>query len=315
MYYLDHAEVRLLSQDLLPRVRLNPPDERLRGWNWSQSPVKPYTRDIPLSVWEVAARTCPTNRDVWLRRKLLRKNMPSSLVMVKGVVIHRVVQALFKEARRSIYLGQLSDLRERLVEKGRAVTEDELGSFSRQVDTGQLADELRALSSEVSKYIATVIESHLLEARSKYPYIDEDSLASLVFPFAIELPIDGSLLGLSPNLRADASWIFGGLVYDIKTGERQWWHRLQIAGYALAIESFYERPVDIGAVIYVNYSSRTGGLRIEKDFFIVSDDLRSRFLEYRDELQMMLAGNKEPPVAEACPRWCLFREHCLGVGE
>ncbi len=55
-----------------------------------------------------------------------------------------------------------------------------------------------------------------------------------------------------------------------------------MAGYALAFESIFERPVDIGCTVYV---SKAGDkIKIDRDFYIVDDYLRSSFLEKRDEL-------------------------------
>jgi len=282
----------------------------LRGWNWHQSPLKPYSYEILLSVWEIASRICPTNRDVWIRRKVLKKSIPTTPYIAKGIVIHRIIASLFKEAKKNVYLGQLDSLRDRLISKGMSIVEDELGSMSKYVDLKGFSDEIREFGKEISKYVAVSIENKIMEVRSKYPFIDEEGLVNLVFPFAIELIIDGRFLGLSSYLRADASWVFGGLVYDIKTGYKLKWHKLQLAGYALAIESFYERPVDIGVVIYVNRGLQ--GLKIEKEIFPITDDLRSKFLELRDELQMMLIKDKEPPIASNCPKYCLFRKYCYG---
>jgi CRISPR-associated protein Csa1 len=310
LYYLDEQEVRFLTHELLPRVRTSPVDERLRGWNWHESPVKPYSYKMPLSVWEIANRVCPTNRDVWIRRKLLRKSIPTTPYIAKGIIVHKVVSGLFKEAKKRVYLGDLDGLADILVEKGRSIAEDEASSMSKYVDLKDQMEEIMRFAKEISRYEATNIMARIMRVKSKYPFIDEESLVNLVFPFTVEMVIDGSFLGLSKYLRADAAWVYGGLVYDIKTGMKLQWHKLQVAGYALAIESFYERPVDIGVVVYVNMAPT--GLRIEKDFFPITDDLRARFLELRDELQMMLLNDKEPPVASNCPRTCLFRKYCHG---
>ncbi len=310
MYYLDEAEVRFLTHELLPYVRSNPVDERLKGWNWHQSPLKPYSYEVPLSVWEISARICPTNRDVWIRRKVLKRSVPTTPYIAKGIIIHRIIQSIFKEAKKNIYLGNIDGLRDKLLAKGMSIIEDELGGMKRYMEIRGFDEEVRRFGKEVAYYTVTSIESKLLEVRAKYPFIDEEGLVNLVFPFSVELVIDGRFLGLSSYLRADASWMFGGLVYDVKTGYKYKWHKLQIAGYALAIESFYERPVDIGAIIYVNMAPH--GIRVEKELFPITDDLRSRFVELRDELQMMLLKDKEPPLPEKCPKYCLFRKYCLG---
>lgn len=311
VYYLDQDEIRFLTHELLPSIRENPVDQRLRGWNWYNPPLKPYTYDIPLSVWEVAARICPTNRDVWVRRKVLRKSIPTNIYIARGIIVHRVISGVFREAKKNVYLGIYRELRNKLTRYGQELIEKEISNMGKYVDLSSQAEEIREFCLEIINYLVISIENKLMEIRAKYRFLEADSLVSLVFPFTIELAIDGKFLGLSRQLRADASWIFGGLVYDVKTGYRQYWHRIQVAGYALAIESFYERPVDIGGIIYIT-RSRDGFIRVEKDLFPITDSLRSKFLEYRDELQMMLLKNREPPLPDSCPRTCLLSQYCRG---
>lgn len=127
---------------------------------------------------------------------------------------------------------------------------------------------------------------------------------------ATEVVVNGSLLGLSKYLRADTAWMLGGIIFDIKLGQKEEWHRIQVAGYALAFEGVFERPVDIGCTVYV--SKVTNSIKIDRDFYMISDYLRSIFLEKRDELQMMLLKDVEPDVASKCPKFCVFRNVCFG---
>jgi len=160
----------------------------------------------------------------------------------------------------------------------------------------------------VARWEASRIEAKILEVKAKYPFIEEESLVQLAFPVATELVLDGKLLGLSSYLRCDAAWILGGIIFDVKTGRPEGWHQLQVAGYALVFESTFEMPIDVGCVVYV--SEAPGGIRVQREFFIVGDELRSRFLERRDELQMMLQSDREPPPADRCPQTCVLREYC-----
>jgi len=310
LYYFDESEVRFLTQELLPRARSEPVDERLRGWNWNQSPLKPYSYEIQLSVWEIASRTCPTNRDVWIRRNVLKRSVPTTIYIVKGIIIHRMISNIFKYAKKLVYLGEIDDLRKKLIDKAMSIYDDEVSGFKQHINVDEVDKGFREFCKQVAIHTSISIENKLYEVRAKYPFLDEEGVVNLVFPFSVELIIDGSFLGLSRYLRADASWMFGGLVYDVKTGYKLEWHKIQIAGYALAIESFYERPVDVGALIYVNPSPY--GLNIVKDLFLITDNLRSKFIEIRDELQMLLLKNKEPPLPENCPKSCIFRKYCLG---
>lgn len=306
MYYVDSVEVRRLSRDLLPASRERPVDERLRGWNWFQSPLRPYSSDVPLGVWEIASSICPTGRDVWIRHKVIGKSVPTTPQIARGIIVHKLVSSIFLKAKKMVYMGKY-DLRDEILAESERILERELENMRKYA---KLPDEegLREFCRRIAKWEATRIEGKIMEVRARYPFLNEESLVQIAFPVATELAIDGSLLGLSQYLRMDAAWMFGGIIFDVKTDRREEWHRLQIAGYALAFESFFEMPIDIGCVVYV--SEVPDGLRVSRDFFLIADDLRSKFLERRDELQMMLLKDKEPGRAERCPRNCLFSEIC-----
>ena len=55
--------------------------------------------------------------------------------------------------------------------------------------------------------------------------------------------IDGSLIGLSPNLRVDAL-VSGNLIIDFKVGRKFENHELALAAYTLALEANLEVRVD-----------------------------------------------------------------------
>ncbi len=309
MYYLDMIEVKRLTRDLLPRARENQIDERLRGWNWFDSPVRPYSSELLLPVWDIACSICPTRRDAWIRHKILKRSVPTTPHQAKGFIVHKIVSSMFIKAKKLVYLG-CYDLRDELIREAEESLKKELNDMKKSVELGERdLKELTDFCSQIARWQATRIESKVLEIKVKYPFINEESLVQLSFPMATEVIVDGSLLGLSRYLRADAAWMLGGMVFDIKLGRKEEWHRLQVAGYALAFESVFERPVDIGCTVYV--SKVGGGIRIERDFYIIDDYLRSTFLEKRDELQMILLREKEPDVADRCPSYCTFRSYCL----
>lgn len=309
MYYLDEIEYKLLIHDLLPQTRQNPVDDRLRGWNWFQPPLRPYSFELQLPIWEIAGSICPTHRDIWIRRKLLRKKMFTTARQAEGVVIHKVVSHVFKQAKKMIYTGDYAGLREALLSDSEKMIDNEIEyvrSMVENLDTEYLKD----FAKNVAEWEILRIIGRINDVKAKYPYIDEEGLVNLAVPLSLELPVDGRLLGLSSMLRVDASWLPGGLVFEIKTGYREYGHKLQIAGYALALESVYERPIDIGVIVYVGRTH--DGIRVKREIFIVDDDLRSEFLERRDEIQMMLLKDKEPQPPKKCPKRCLFRRICFG---
>ncbi|MGY0288930.1 MAG: type I-A CRISPR-associated protein Cas4/Csa1 [Candidatus Methanodesulfokora washburnensis] len=305
MYYVDPVEVKKLSRDLLPASRERPVDERLRGWNWFQSPLRPYSSEVPLGVWEISSLVCPTGRDVWIRHKILGKSVPTTPQIARGIVIHKLVSSLFLRAKKMVYMGKY-ELRDELLKESEVIVERELENMRKYARLDE--EGLKSFCRKIARWEATRIEGKVMEVRAKYPFLNEESLVQIAFPVATELAIDGSLLGLSQYLRTDAAWMFGGIIFDVKTDRKEEWHRLQVAGYALAFESFFEMPVDIGCVVYV--SEVPDGLKVFRDFFLITDDLRSKFLERRDELQMMLIRGNEPKKSDRCPRYCFFLDIC-----
>ena len=302
-------EVKKLTKDLLPRAREHQIDERLRGWNWFDSPVRPYSTELLLPVWDIACSICPTRRDAWMRHKILKKSVPTTIHQAKGFIIHKLVSSMFLKAKKLVYLGY-DELRDELIRDAEETLKEEISDMRKYIELNDKdVNELREFCKQIARWQATRIESKVLEIKARYPFLNEESLVQMSFPIATEIIVDGSLLGLSKYLRADAAWMLGGIVFDIKLGRREEWHRLQVAGYALAFESVFERPVDIGCTVYV--SKIGNNIKIDRDFYIIDDYLRSSFLEKRDELQMMLLKDSEPDIPDNCPKYCIFRDYCI----
>ncbi|RLE99046.1 MAG: type I-A CRISPR-associated protein Cas4/Csa1, partial [Thermoprotei archaeon] len=122
-----------------------------------------------------------------------------------------------------------------------------------------------------------------------------------------EYRVDGSPLGLSRNLRVDGL-AEGGVVLEIKYGRPLEFHKVALAGYALALEADLEVPFDYGILVYVkNYN---GHASFEWDPIYVSPELRKAFIDARDEVIDMLISGREPPKALNCPSSCPFRGVC-----
>lgn len=97
----------------------------------------------------------------------------------------------------------------------------------------------------------------------RQPYIGDDSLAALAIPVVVEQKLDGSFLGLSANLSADAFTFSEPMVLDLKFGEPKKFHRLATTGYALVMEAIYEYPINLGCIVYKGYYRlRIGEVRL-----------------------------------------------------
>jgi CRISPR-associated protein Csa1 len=121
-----------------------------------------------------------------------------------------------------------------------------------------------------------------------------------------EYMVNGSLLGLSRNLRVDALFP-GSIVAEFKYGLDREDYEVTLAGYAMALESFLEIPVDYGVIVVVNGSDTP---RISARPVYISNTLRQRFIEARDEAVDIILSEVPPEKPLQCPATCPFKEFC-----
>ena len=135
-------------------------------------------------------------------------------------------------------------------------------------------------------------------------------------PFPTEHRVDGTPLGLSNQLRVDALGE-SNIVVEFKYGNGdRGRHAVGVAGYALALESELEVPVDFGVIVYVSDIGATPRFRMEPVY--VDNMLRREFLENRDEVIDVLMRATPPPRAGNCSRECPLWSACwekAGAGE
>jgi CRISPR-associated protein Csa1 len=61
MYFPSDEERRYVQRRLLPDARQQGVVEDLRGWRWDRPPLQPVY-GVPLGIYEIAGRYCPTRR-------------------------------------------------------------------------------------------------------------------------------------------------------------------------------------------------------------------------------------------------------------
>lgn len=141
------------------------------------------------------------------------------------------------------------------------------------------------------------------KSNSELPSILQTSL-----PFLIEHKISGGLLGLSELLSIDALDYLHSIMFDLKAGKQAEVYRLYCTGYALVFESVYEVPIDVGCLVYVDFKGQN--LHISKDLFHISDNLRSWWIEERDNKLEMVSRSEDPGMPAQCPKTCLYYSVC-----
>ncbi len=251
-----------------------------------------------LGVSEVAYRYCETSRDVYLRR-IAGVEGQVSQPMMTGSIVHSVFHIAARDVRKLLVNGyEPWRVYEELAGSARRRVLEALGCSGTGCDGVEWA---------ISFYKYLVLGWSSEAARVEVLYGGE---TATWLPWFTEVHVDGSPLGLSSNLRVDAL-AEGGVVVEVKYGRRMDFHRVGLAGYALALESQLEVPVDYGILVYVN-GVQEGKPRISYDYVYIDGSLRHEFLEKRDEIIDIVETGREPPLPPLCPRSCPFYEYCRG---
>ncbi len=294
----------VLTQPYLSRVlrrlhyhiAVDPVDDEWRGWRWDQPPLRPRAY-LGLTMSDVVAKYCPTRRDLWLRRVKCVKveSLPRQLEI--GLIIHSVfhiANKLFLEA--STRYSDPCDVYDYMVENAR-------NEFSREgIDLGGEPWCWKLFKRLAHTYVGSMALRTIWHPGSR-------GYEGLIW--ITEHHIDGSMLGLSQNLRVDA---FGeGVVVEIKYGKPMDFHRLALTGYALVLEANYEIPVNYGLIIYVEGIPEYP-VRISVKPYYLSTSLRKQFIDERDEIIDMLLSEREPPIPLHCPESCPYYPVCRGGG-
>lgn len=305
MYFLSADERQLLLKSLLPNARQQIVAEELRGWSWNLPPMEP-PYSMKVAVYEVANKYCETSRDVWWRR-VQGVRVPPNQRMIEGSLLHSVVVRAVARAKKLIWslgLERATEIINHLRDFDRIWFEREIAKFQ----SAQNVDQLLARATMIWQYEVAIIEARLRESMSRQPHATEDSIVTSALPVTLELRIDGSLLGLSKHLSTDAYQSAEPLILELKFGEHKEFHKLQVTGYALVAESLFEYPLNIGCLVYPNFSGDR--LSVEKEFFLIDEELRQRFLEQRDDLMRMIFEKIDPGLMKECPRVCPYFEKC-----
>ena len=310
MYFFSEEERKYLLKKLIPKAREKSIAEDLRGWNWHFTELSP-PHDILLPVWEVSDKYCETSRDTYLRH-VQKVSVPASEEMVTGRIYHQAMAELYPTTKRLIYREGMSictDLPQILMERlpdAIIEAEEQLSQVKCSTEISKYVGEnLRKLWSFEVNRIASSIFAYL----AKYKYLSDDSLINHALPFVVEHKLDGQYLGLSSNLSADAINMSGMLICDLKTGPKRDFHKLSATGYALVYESLYEVPINIGCTVYLSFPKNHPTPHIERDFFIISDEVRQWFVEERDSKQDLIFYERDPGKCQN-PSKCRYREYC-----
>jgi CRISPR-associated protein Csa1 len=291
MYFLSELEHKLLLNKILPQARQAGVSQELRGWNWYQSPLKPYYDDVKVPMYAVCSKYCPTARDVFV----------SQVEKVKPILNEKVTLG-------KILHGVVSDLLLSFMDNKEIDFEDWWSKIRWEGMSGN-KDFLKRRARKVWNYLLNLCKVRYESISTAQPYASERDLYASSVPFLIEHKISGELLGLSGLLSLDCYDYLKCIMFDLKVDDKQEdWHKLFPVGYAIVFESIHEVPVDVCCVVYISFMKEK--LVIKKDMFFANDELRSWWLEERDKKLEIVALRKDPGLPNNCPEDCIYHKYC-----
>ncbi|MCS6768758.1 MAG: type I-A CRISPR-associated protein Cas4/Csa1 [Candidatus Nitrosocaldus sp.] len=288
-YFLDEEERKSIER-LSREVDI---DEEFRGWHYLDGPLRPpYNVTLPLYI--VAGEMVFSSKREY-EEYLINSRANPSREMLLGSSLHKAISTVVEEAKMFIYRYGLlsgSDLYHYLTKirdgkvdellssigKGRAGggggrEEDHRTDIRQYVNRLWLYESLQVASS-VDRVLAQGIESR-------------DVLIQKAIPFTLEYEVDGRRIGLSERLRVDAFGHFM-VVFELKTGKRSEHHRLATTGYALALESMLEHPINVGCIVYLSFEQDRTTPLIRREVHAIEESLRRWFIEERDRKMEIL---------------------------
>ncbi len=287
--------------------------EELRGWEWYREPIRPPTEIIRLGVSDIANRYCDTMRDLYLKY-VMNINVRPNFSMIWGKAIHEVYRTILETSRKILIESSIitgSEFLEKIYEDDmiNIIVENILKSVNVTEEYTDQISKIRKACINFAKFlviqIASRIDTELAKGRN-----DSNNIVGKVLPFFTEYKIDGSLIGLKDCLKVDM--MYHNIIIELKCGKIEHFHKLALAGYALAIESDLEIPIDYALLVYVNFNGKMIP-RIRTIPIIVDDSLRREFLELRDNAMELILHERDPGISQSCPQDCPYRNYCRGV--
>lgn len=274
MVYFINEEERKSIERLTREVDV---DEELRGWSYLDGPLRPpYNITLPLYI--IASETTFSSRTEY-EEYVRRLRTSPSREMLLGLNLHRLLSIIVEESKAFIYrYGPLSG--SNLYSYLNIIMEGKIAGLTTDSEMKQYLNRLWIYES---LQIAASIDRVLSEGISS-----KDVLIQKALPFTLEYEVDGKRIGLSERLRVDALGHFM-VIFELKTGKMSKYHKLATTGYALALESVLEHPVNVGCLVYLDFEDNITTPLIKRDVHAIDESLRRWFIDERDKKMEILA--------------------------
>lgn len=249
-------------------------------------------------------------RDIYLRRVTGVRVYPT-LPMLEGKLYHEVVKKVALLVKKLIYSDLIQRGDELAIQLMNKAEEHVAGLIDQVLKRQQDNEYLNVLKRKVLRlwnFIALQIASRYDILLSKYGLSSKDSIVQLSVMYIVERIIDGSRVGLSSRLMIDALEP-GNVLVELKTGKEESFHKVALAGYALALESETNIPTDYGILIYIRLNSEPYP-RLNIKPILIDEELRREFIDLRDQAMAIILNEKDPGIPYNCHPQCPYKNYC-----
>jgi len=283
-------------------------EEELRGWNWKNAPLLSPSNKL-INVSDLAGIDCKTHRFAYVKYILKVKSKETKDLLV-GSLTHKLYSLAYQTSKSIIYSmnpknGQ--DFYEKFMEKkSLAIKEAEKHVL--------LGENSKKIVDLLWNYAAHSFASNFDKASIQSKYLTHDSIAGIISPVITEFPLDGSMLGFNKTVRIDG-FVPPNLLIEIKTGELKSTAELGLASYSIIFESIYNSPIDAGLLINVIFDEGFENFKVYDKIVIISDLLREKFIEERDDVIKIISNEIDPGLPEECDYRCPYLYFCKNAKE
>ncbi|MFZ1520332.1 MAG: CRISPR-associated protein Cas4 [Ignavibacteriaceae bacterium] len=276
----------------------------------------------PLSVGDIASKYCPTRRDLyflkgqnkvrgtdkktWARKagKLVEEFFYSQLDIESTI---KKGKYSFYKRKANAYFSKYFNSRDNQISKLKEL-EEESGKLGG--DTDWLINMLKQTAR--SELILKVLNEKL----RRYYNISRKNLF-----VEKELHPDIFTIGINTPAKPDFIIPKASIIGDIKTGKFfEKTYTLTCAGYALAYENEFKKPINWGAIFFFPIHTTSKYYRAttypQVHFFPIDDSLRQWFLDERDEAYEMASKISAPsfPTEKKQCYFCKYKDKCITDG-
>lgn len=275
----------------------------------------------PLSVGDIADLKCPTKRGLYFRKGKNRSRMPGNLETwgtKVGPIVERYIENILgncAECNPKKY-SRLIQIGDEIAYEFIAENQDRLNNLqeleTHPYDPGD-TDWLKKLLNNTGRAELSVKLLHSFIKEKESLNIEHIKIKQKINP-------NTNQIGISSNSEPDFIIPEYGIVGDIKTGVTfEPYYQLTCAGYAMAYENEHgpDNEINWGVIYFIPTRVPHTPVRTltfpQVYIFPISEDLRTTFLDVRDEAYDIISKEKPPKIpignTSVCET-CRYREIC-----